>query len=483
MGFRGFPRSLSLLGVVVGLCGCVSQTTTVSHGKLSATSGSGTHSGGSSNFPPPVVTTSSRTTSVGGSVSVLASSGTPPYSYSVDGGARVSAAGVFQAPGVPGIYTVRVTDANGSWQEAQIRVDPTPRSPNDPKFANQWDLNMDYLHAPLAWGYKTDCSATLVGVLDSGVDYTHEDLNANIWTNPAPTQGDLHGYDFFAQQGSARSGDPKDVNFHGTHVSGIIGAAGNNSTGVSGVCWQARIVGLRFMGDFNITDPNTGVTSTEFSGATSDAVDAIDYAIAKGVKVLNNSWGYDADPGDTGNDNDTTALRGAFKRANAGGMLLTVAAGNGRCFARNSSGSCTDYRGADNSQYPEYPANIQEPNVIAVAAHDSAGHLASFSNFSATKVHIAAPGVQILSTLPSYQTTWMTKGGLPKMYGNLDGTSMATPVVTGAIALVWAANPTLTAAEMRARILDRADVSPDLSGKIQGARRLNLYNALMYRGP
>ncbi|RMH19241.1 MAG: hypothetical protein D6698_05940 [Gammaproteobacteria bacterium] len=261
--------------------------------------------------------------------------------------------------------------------------------PNDPRFAEYWGLNNTGqtvngvtglagadISAVKAWGEATDCSAIVVAVIDTGVDYNHPDLGANIWSNAGeiPANGidddangfidDVRGWDFV--QGD---NDPMDFNEHGTHVSGTISAVGNNATGGTGVCWNVKIMPLRALNSVG-------------SGTTADIVAAIDYARLNGAKIINMSLGsYGGSPGDLEDM--------AIANANAAGVLVVAAAGNDA---------------NDNDLQPHYPSSYPEPNIIAVAATTQRDALASFSNFGATSVDVAAPGTNILSSIPPART-------------------------------------------------------------------------------
>ncbi|HWI40416.1 MAG TPA: S8 family serine peptidase [Verrucomicrobiae bacterium] len=318
-------------------------------------------------------------------------------------------------------------------------------TPGDPQFYSQWGLNR--IAAPAAWDASTGNPQVVVAIIDSGVDYTHPDLQGNMWVNPAEAAGragvdddgngiadDLHGFNALAN-----SGDPLDDNEHGTHVAGIIGATGNNAVGVSGVNWRVSVMACKFM-------------DAEGAGAVSDAIECLQYVRRMkdaGVNIVatNNSWG---------SGSYSRALRDAI--ASQRDILFFAAAGND---------------GADNDVTASYPANYDLPNVVSVTATSSSDTLpvdsstrAVWANTGRRTVHVAAPGASIYSTLP---------GG---RYGNRSGTSMATPFVTGAAALLSAAEPSLDWREIRNRLLSTGDPLPPLSAKTITGRRLNLSNAV-----
>lgn len=282
----------------------------------------------------------------------------------------------------------------------------TNRVPNDPSYSALWGLNqlnnID-IDAPEAWGMIDDSKTgeIVVGVIDTGVDYNHPDLHANMWRNPGEINknpgldndsngiiGDVYGYNAITN-----SGNPYDDQGHGTHCAGTIGAVGNNGIGVVGVVWKVKIMALKFL------DSNG-------SGSDINAIKAINYAISnrnKGgsLKVLSNSWG---------GSGYNHALLQAIQAANDAGILFVAAAGN-------------DNRNNDN--LPTFPAGYNVPNIISVAATAQDGSRASFSNYGVNSVHLAAPGVGILSTVPG--------GG----YASFNGTSMATPHVSGVAVLAY----------------------------------------------
>ncbi|MDH4275061.1 MAG: S8 family serine peptidase, partial [Gammaproteobacteria bacterium] len=259
---------------------------------------------------------------------------------------------------------------------------------------------------------------------------------ANIWSNPGEIPGngrdddgngyvdDVRGWNF-----ADNTNDPIDLNNHGTHVSGVIAAAGNNGTGVVGVNWRAKIMPLRFM-------DATG------SGSTSNAIRAITYAVRNGARISNNSWG-----GPT----QSRALSDAISAANSAGHLFVTAAGNAN---------------ANIDTNPEYPAAFNLPNIVSVASTDQSDALSSFSNFGAVNVDLAAPGSQIHSTLRNNR------------YGSLSGTSMAAPFVAGVAGMVLSQNPGLSVTQLKSALLDNVDPIPALQGRMVSGGRLNAFKAV-----
>ncbi|MDA1013633.1 MAG: S8 family peptidase [Planctomycetota bacterium] len=269
------------------------------------------------------------------------------------------------------------------------------RIPNDPRLSEMW--GMRNVNAAQAWA-RTVGEDVIVGVIDTGVNYRHEDLRDNMWRNPREVLNnrdddgngivdDIHGAAFFNNRN--RSGDPMDQQGHGTHCAGTIGAVGNNGVGVVGVNWKVKIMALRFLG-------------RDGGGSTFDAIRCIDYAVGKGVKILSNSWG---------GGGSTPQLQQAIQRAERAGVLFVAAAGN-------------DTQNIDTNG--SFPAGYSNPNILSIAAIAEDNSLARFSNYGRSNVDMAAPGVNILST------------GFPSpTYRLLSGTSMATPHVAGAAALIW----------------------------------------------
>jgi serine protease len=328
-------------------------------------------------------------------------------------------------------------------------------TPNDPRFPELYGLNNTGqtggtndadIDAVEAWDNAVGSADVVIGVVDTGVDYTHEDLAANMWVNPAEIPGngvdddgngvidDVHGFNAITG-----SGDPMDDHDHGSHCSGTIGAVGSNGIGVAGVNWETQIMGLKFL--------NAGG-----SGTLDDAIAAIDYAVAQknagvNLRVLSNSWS---------GGGFSQALLDAISAANDADILFVAAAGN----ASN-----------DNDVIPTFPASYEAANVVAVAATDHNDQLADFSSFGATSVDLGAPGVDVLSTT------------IGNTYSVFSGTSMATPHVAGTAALVLSSNPTLTTAELKDAILNSGDLIPALDGITLTGRRLNAANALDEAGP
>lgn len=292
-------------------------------------------------------------------------------------------------------------------------------TPNDPEFAQLGGLQN--INAPAAWT-STIGGNVIVAVIDTGVDFRHPDLQQNMWVNVRERDGqsgvdddgngyvdDIHGYNFVDDNGS-----PYDGHGHGTHCAGTIAAVGNNGVGVVGVCWAARIMALKYLNDQG------------FGGSSYQAARAIDYAVANKAKIISASWGGPI---------ASIELRNAIVRAQRAGVVFVAAAGNEN----------RDVDGADN-----YPSGYEVDNIISVGAIDSKNRRASFSNFGVSKVDIGAPGVDILSLAPDGR------------YASMSGTSMATPHVAGALALLATAKPQFTGEELRDFIFQNSRVEPGL---------------------
>lgn len=323
--------------------------------------------------------------------------------------------------------------------------------PNDAEFSKQWHLNNvgqssgkanADIDAPEAWDIFTGKDNIIVGIIDTGIDHTHSDLTANMWTNLPESEGqpdfdddgngyidDIHGWNFFSN-----TNQTMDDQGHGTHVAGIVGATGNNNLGVVGATWQSRLMALKFLDASGL-------------GSSIGASRALDYATTMGARITNNSWG--------GLPFSQT-LYDAIKRAHAADALYIASAGNG---GRDSLGDDID-------KYPIYPASYNVPNIIAVGATDKNDNLTSFSNYGTTSVDIVAPGKDILST------------GLHDWYLEMSGTSMSSPLVAGVASLVLGKNPTISNLEIKEIIEYGADKielqKPNKSGRLNASGSLRI---------
>jgi subtilisin family serine protease len=315
-------------------------------------------------------------------------------------------------------------------------------APNDPKYVDGtlWGLNQISdadIDAPEGWDIRSSAGNVIVAVVDTGLRYTHQDLAANMWRNPNEIAGngvddDGNGLvdDVYGCNAYGRNGNPMDDNGHGSHCSGTIGGVGNNGVGVTGVAWGVKLMACKFL-------------SSTGSGTDSDAITCIDYARLKGAKVLSCSWGgggYGA------------SMSAAIDRARAAGMILVAAAGNDAL---------------NNDTTPSYPASYPQDNIVSVAATTRTDGLASFSNYGSTSVDIAAPGDGIYSSVSSSDSA----------YAVYSGTSMATPHVSGVVALLAAQYPTDAYTSLIQRLLSGTDAVPALVGKTRSGR-LNLAKAL-----
>ncbi|ATC64559.1 hypothetical protein CMV30_11675 [Nibricoccus aquaticus] len=319
-------------------------------------------------------------------------------------------------------------------------------TPNDPAFGQLWGLHNTGqtggtgdadIDATEAWDISRGSTAVLVAVIDTGIDHTHPDLAANMWTNTGEIAGnnidddgngyidDIRGWDFVNNDNN-----PTDDQGHGTHCAGTIGAVGNNGIGVAGVAHTVRLVGAKFL-------------SASGSGTTSDAIEAVLYTTRLGVTLTSNSWGG---PG------YSQALKDAIDAAQTAGILFVTAAGNDS---------------ANTDIAPSYPAAYNSANILSVAATDYRDQLAWFSNYGAITTDLAAPGVSIYSTYPENR------------YSTLSGTSMACPHVAGAAALLKSVNPAQTWSTLKASLLANTDALPSLTGKVATGGRLNIARAII----
>lgn len=317
---------------------------------------------------------------------------------------------------------------------------------NDPQFSELWGLHnigqssgkIDAdIDAPEAWDIQTGTDI-IVGVIDTGVDYTHPDLVDNMWANPGeiPNNGvddDNNGYidDYYGWDFYNNDNDPFDDHFHGTHCAGTIAAVGNNGVGIAGVSWSARIMPIKFL-------------SSGGYGYLDHALKAVEYAIIMDADLTSNSWG---------GGGYSQALYDMIEKASENNQLFIAAAGNSY---------------SNNDLYPAYPASYNLDNIISVAATDRNDLKADFSNYGANSVDLGAPGVSIYSTMPNNN------------YGSLNGTSMAAPHVSGAVSLILSQFPNLEYTQVKQRILDNVDPIESMEGITVSGGRLNVYNTLSF---
>ncbi len=318
-------------------------------------------------------------------------------------------------------------------------------TPNDPQFGQLWGLAK--VGAPQAWNLATGSSSVAVAVIDTGVDYDHPDLPGNLWVNPWEVGGngvddDGNGYvdDIHGMNAIAGSGNPYDDNGHGTHVAGTIGAVGNNGVGVVGVNWNIRVIACKFLDAQGLGDTAGAIACLQYVKELKDSRVA-------DVVATNNSWG---------GAEYSQALRDAIDAQRE--ILFIGAAGN---------------ESGDNERTPFYPASFDLPNVIAVAASDSSDGKAGFSNFGRRHVHLAAPGTEILSTVPARNAFGFSGG-----YGSLSGTSMATPHVAGLAALLKSGNAGRDWRSLKNLILSGGDPVAAFDRKTLTGRRMSAQQSM-----
>ena len=294
--------------------------------------------------------------------------------------------------------------------------------PNEAAFTNGtlWGLNV--IHAPQAWDVMTAASNIVVAVIDTGVRYTHEDLAANMWSNPSDGS---HGWNAINN-----NNNPGDAGTHGTMVAGVLGAVGNNGKGVVGTAWRIQLLAGACFNSLGI-------------GNVSDVVTGLEFARTNGVRIINASWGF----------TNSLALSNAMVSLRNSGIIVVAACGN--------STNNIDLN-------PTYPAAYALDNVVAVASTSKTDTLSTFSNYGVTNVALAAPGEQIYSTFPATDSFYYTDSG----------TSFAAPYVAGACALLMAQYPADNYQQTISRLLSSTDPLPSLAGKCRTGGRLNLQKAL-----
>ncbi len=355
----------------------------------------------------------------------------------------------------PGAKAAAMAQADGvRFAEQNAMVDGAA-APDDARFGEQWALNNTGqsggtsgadIHALDAWNLAAGGASVVVAIIDSGIDYNHEDLAGAIWTNDAEAAGtagvdddgdgvvdDIHGARWTNGNGTPTSGDPMDGNGHGTHVAGIIGAVRNNAIGVAGVCPTVKLMALRFKDSTN-------------NGTIADAISAIEYAIDKKARLSNNSYRF-------------TTYSQAFKEA------IQAAADAGQLFVAASANA-----GVNNDVTPSFPCAFDCPNILGVAASDRYDLKPEFSNWGFATVDLAAPGADILSLQPG------------NGYLVMSGSSMSAAFASGVAALLASLHADATPATLKQWIMESADPLPAWEGLTRTGGRLNAANAVALAG-
>lgn len=330
------------------------------------------------------------------------------------------------------------------------------KTPNDPMLGLLWGISnkgqkdsrgqvglagID-VDAERAWDIQTGSKDVIVAVIDTGIDYNNPNLKDNVWTNEEELNGkpgvdddrngyvdDIHGYNF-----TNDTGDPMDDQGHGTHCSGTIGATGNDGSGIVGVAWNTRIMGVKFL-------------DAGGSGTLENALKAINYATKNKARIMSNSWG---------GGGFSKTLKKAIQKSHKSGALFVAAAGNSS---------------QNNDQEPTYPGSYDVPNVLAVAAINNQGKMASFSSYGKKTVHVAGPGVNVTSTT------------LDGKYDSWSGTSMATPHVSGVAVLLASQFPKMKNTQMKARLIKTVRPIAALESKVASGGLVNAYAALTDKTP
>ncbi len=421
------------------------------------------------------------------SVTIQVTGGKTPYAFQVTSGICTinSTSGVLSTPSVAGNCAIKVTDAANATQTATIKiVVSSAGATNDTYLSHLLHLvSTDGLsiEADRAWSVFNDCSGIRVAIVDTGVDHYHPDIQSNLAQLNSGGQK-IYGRNFSDEVYNKPSDYPysatydiRDHNFHGTHVAGILGAVGNNGAGVTGICWKAQLLIAKAM-DYN------------GEGTVSDVVDGINWAMLNGSKIINLSIS-----GVSASSTNFAALQSKLQAASDQGILLVIAAGN---------------EGKNIDTTPVYPASFHFANQITVGANtpkptNTTLALSSFSNYGPNSVDIAAPGelqnpnntsatygIPSLAPIDSSSTAYRTQYNVemeadnkatlktPSGYMRSKGTSMATPMVAGAAALLWAKYPSLTAGEVKAKILSSGRSVSQLDGKVRAKKSLFMRSLL-----
>lgn len=341
----------------------------------------------------------------------------------------------------------------------EIPSAPSITAGADTLFSKQW--GMIDIGVKNAWNIHSG-NEIVVAVIDTGVDYTHEDLLPNMWRNTKEIPNnnldddnngyidDIVGWDFLSNDNKPYDLATADLGEimkgknpgHGTHCAGNVAAAGNNGKGISGVAPKAKIMALRFIGDEG--------------GTTAAAIASIKYAVDNGAKVLSNSWGSEGE--DSEDPATNKALQDIIQYAQDHNVLFVAAAGNS---SRNN----------DTDPLKAFPASYLHENIISVAAVDSANKIAGFSNFGAANVDLGAPGVKIFSTTVGNR---YSDSVIELLQADWSGTSMACPHVAGAAALYWSAHPEKNWKDVKTALLNSVRKIPALDGKTLTGGKLSV---------
>lgn len=319
-------------------------------------------------------------------------------------------------------------------------------TPNDPKFKELWGMGSSKqggIDAELAWGLTKGSESVILASVDTGVNYNHEDLKANMWTNPDEIPGngkddDGNGYvdDIHGIDSTTNTGNPMDQHMHGSHTSGTMSGVGNNNIGVAGVCWNVKILAIRF------------IRRDCREGLSTNAMKAFDYLIGlkkKGhnIVVTNNSYG---------GGGFQKSTQDSIQALEDNGIMFVAAAGNNK---------------SNNDSKAFYPANYKVPSLISVMSTERGDKVSSFTNYGKTTVHLAAPGTKVLSCNKSNNG-----------YSSISGTSMSSPHVAGAVALIKSAYPDASPALVKEAILVNVDQTSTLADRCITGGRLNIYTVL-----
>ena len=369
---------------------------------------------------------------------------------------------------LPGLRLARVAPedtlkAVAAFREQPDVLDAEPNyimkadvTPNDPRYVANQQYALNLIGAPQAWDTRTGSTGAdriVIGVIDQGIDFNHNDLAANIWINPGETPGnsvdddgngfvdDVRGFNFVNDNGNTFSGSATED--HATHVAGIAGAVGNNGIGVAGVNWSVGLMSLKFLDQNGFGDTSSAIDACQYARMMRTLWDTTGHTKGANVRVLNASFGGAL---------FSQQFLNAINQLNGAGILFVAAAGN------VDNGTLEP----NNDLVPHFPSNFDVPNLISVAATNQADQISDFSHFGATSVDIGAPGEAILSTTPL------------NSFSIFDGTSMAAPQVSGAAALLWAQNPNLTVQQVRNLLMANGTVVTGFLDKILSGRRLNI---------